>query len=172
MNVLGLLCSSSVEDFLDLEPFVEQEQIGPFARLEASAVFGDSGPFGGSQGRHADDLPERDFGDFHHVTHAVVQGDDGACKSPGGAESYFARAFDPNIFFRMPKRVFAWRHVQGSARIAHEAEHRRFFHLPGELEELGCKMVSVGDDFGAHRRVSQDEFEHAALHGGSKSGAD
>ena len=157
---------------MDLEPFVEQEQVGPFARLEASAVCGDSGPFGRSQGRHADDLPERDLGDFRHVTHAVVQGDDGACESPGRAESNLARAFNPNVFFRMPKGVFAWGHVQGSARIAHEAEHRRFFHLPCELEEFGCKMVSVGDDFGAHRRVSQNEFEHAALHGGSKTGAD
>lgn len=170
--MLGLLCCTSVEDFLDLEPFVEQEQVGPFARLEASAVGGDSGPFGGSQGRHADNLPEGDLGDFRRVTHAVVQGDDGACKSPGRAESNLARAFDPHVFFWMPKGVFARWHVQGSARIAHEAEHRRFFHLPSELEEFGCKMVSVGDDFGAHRRVSQDEFEHTALHGGSKTGAD
>ena len=153
------------EDFPDLEPGVEKQQIGTLPNGQASDLV-----------LQSDDRCRRERGHAHrgrqveadllvHVPHHEVHPADAARQVGGvGQQADAAVAVKRLAAVERSERVHARRLIQGAAAVGDQRRPVRAFDRRHEPQQLGREVTPVRDDLGRHVGGREHELEHAGLH--------
>ena len=148
---------------------IEDQEVGLFSRRQATGDFAEAAAFRGCQAGHPKAVGQIGGRVLRHVADHVIHAFDGAGKATGGCPADVSIADKGCAGLSIAEDVVAGRQIQCAIAVGHEAQAVGAFHAKGEFEEFGGEVAAIGNHFGAHVSVHQDEFGHAALHGGTET---
>ena len=160
---------SSCEYPPDIQPVVQNQNIGLFSVGQAAGHAIDSGAFRGCEAGHAKDGRQICGRRVFHPANHVIHSHDGAGEAAGSGPADLTVARKRGACVSISEDIITGWHIESAIAVGHEAQSFGTFHAESEFEQFRGQMVSVSNDFRAHVRIHQDEFGHAALHRGAKT---
>jgi len=148
---------------------IEDQEVGQFSRRQATGDFAEAAAFCGCEAGHPKAVGQIGGRVLRHVADHVIHAFDGACEATGGCPADISVAVKRRPGIPISEDVVAWWQVECAIAVCHEAQAVGAFHAKGEFQEFGGEVAAIGNHFGAHVSVHQDEFGHAALHGGTET---